>query len=132
MGKCQESGTCVHFNGVQHDICKAGVAYSTFPGQGIPCMQDFAKDHVCELRRFPTPEEIAQKAAAREAARQRFELAFGVVKKDMKAKGLRKGKGGGGQVECPACKGVLAYSVAGCNGHVHGRCSTDGCVWWMQ
>ena len=40
---------------------------------------------------------------------------------------------GAGVMECPVCKtGKLRYSRAGYNGHVHARCSTDGCVAWME
>lgn len=40
---------------------------------------------------------------------------------------------GAGEMECPVCKtGKLRYSRAAYNGHVHARCSTDGCVAWME
>lgn len=35
-------------------------------------------------------------------------------------------------IECPACKGRLHLSQAACNGHVHGKCETAGCVSWME
>ncbi len=35
-------------------------------------------------------------------------------------------------VECPACKGKLRLSQAACNGHVWVKCSTEGCVQWME
>lgn len=37
-----------------------------------------------------------------------------------------------GQVECPKCKGLLGYSIARSNGHIHGRCETSGCLAWMM
>lgn len=40
---------------------------------------------------------------------------------------------GSGIIICPICTtGSLRYSRAGYNGHVHARCSTDGCVAWME
>lgn len=40
---------------------------------------------------------------------------------------------GAGDMPCPVCnRGTLRYSRAGYNGHVHGKCSTDGCVAWME
>ena len=40
---------------------------------------------------------------------------------------------GAGNIDCPVCKqGVLQYSRSGYNGHVHGICTTDGCVAWME
>ena len=35
-------------------------------------------------------------------------------------------------IECPACKGRLHLAQAAYNGHVHGRCETEGCVAWME
>jgi hypothetical protein len=37
-----------------------------------------------------------------------------------------------GVIECPACKGKLHLSQAAYNGHVWGKCETEGCVSWMQ
>lgn len=39
---------------------------------------------------------------------------------------------GQGKTACPICSGELRYSRAGYNGHVHAKCSTDGCVAWME
>lgn len=130
MGK--EAGTCVHFNGIQNEACKAGIAYDSFPKPGLPCMKDFCKGQVCDNLRFPTPEEVAAAEAARETSYKRFELAYAAVREDAKKRGLRKGNGGAGNATCPNCQGTLSYSVASYNGHVHCRCSTEGCVWWMQ
>jgi hypothetical protein len=35
-------------------------------------------------------------------------------------------------VECPVCNGRLHLSQSAYNGHVHGKCETDGCVSWME
>lgn len=35
-------------------------------------------------------------------------------------------------MECPQCKGRLHLSQSSYNGHVHGRCETEGCVSWME
>lgn len=40
---------------------------------------------------------------------------------------------GMGEMPCPICKtGTLRYMRSSYNGHVHGSCSTDGCVRWME
>lgn len=40
---------------------------------------------------------------------------------------------GQGVMDCPICKtGKLSYSRSTYNGHVHARCSTEGCVAWME
>ena len=55
------------------------------------------------------------------------------AKDDAKSKGYGKGHGGYGAVDCPCCEGgKLQYSVASYNGHMHGRCTTKGCVSWME
>lgn len=59
--------------------------------------------------------------------------AVNAAHKDAKSRGLGKGSGGYGELLCPVCKtGILKYSVASYNGHIHGSCSTDGCVRWME
>lgn len=35
-------------------------------------------------------------------------------------------------IECPKCKGRLYLSQSSYNGHVHGKCETEGCVSWME
>lgn len=35
-------------------------------------------------------------------------------------------------IECPKCKGKLHLSQSSYNGHVHGHCTTEGCVSWME
>lgn len=35
-------------------------------------------------------------------------------------------------IECPVCKGKLHLSQAAYNGHVWGKCETQGCVEWME
>jgi len=37
-----------------------------------------------------------------------------------------------GVVVCPACKGKLRLTQSSHNGHVHGKCETDGCIEWME
>lgn len=35
-------------------------------------------------------------------------------------------------MECPECKGRLHLSKCSYNGHVWGKCETEGCLTWMQ
>ncbi|MBE7197744.1 MAG: hypothetical protein INR70_08080 [Parafilimonas terrae] len=37
-----------------------------------------------------------------------------------------------GIIQCPTCKGRLAWIRDSHNGHLHGECETDGCLRWMQ
>ncbi len=65
----QRKHTCVHFTGIQHDTCEAGIAYRDVNGGRkhlavLPClpnMPHLAREESvpCEKCRFPTEEEIA-------------------------------------------------------------------------
>lgn len=39
-----------------------------------------------------------------------------------------------GSIDCPVCDGVgtLQYNRSAYNGHICARCSTDGCVAWIE
>lgn len=40
---------------------------------------------------------------------------------------------GNGTMDCPVCgSGKLQYKRSNYNGHVHAKCSTDGCVAWQE
>lgn len=34
-------------------------------------------------------------------------------------------------ITCPLCRGQVSYTRA-YNGHVHAKCSSDDCVYWME
>jgi hypothetical protein len=44
------------------------------------------------------------------------------------ALGYGRGKGGYLEIDCPVCRGKIKCSVAGYNGHIHGRCGTPRCI----
>jgi hypothetical protein len=36
-------------------------------------------------------------------------------------------------IPCPVCRtGKIAYSISSRNGHIHAKCDTAGCVFFMQ
>lgn len=124
---------CRHFTGVQHDTCEAGVSYATVRDESKrpfawPC---FAKDEAtttCDRVSRPTREEAEAEQRESEARWQRVVTARkGITDKHGKERGVQ------GEMPCPnACGGTLRYSIAGVNGHIHGRCSTEGCAAWME
>ncbi len=139
--------TCKHFNGIwapgmKEHSCRAGVDYRSLVGgetQGwvnrLPCLPksadrtdaERAEIVPCALREFPTLGEVEAKEKADEEA---FKITTSAIKlcRDHAA-----GKRGiGGDVECPKCKGRLNYTVAASNGHLWGKCETDGCLAWMM
>lgn len=44
----------------------------------------------------------------------------------------KRGDSASGVITCPVCQGDLSYSRASVNGRIRARCSTAGCVAWME
>jgi hypothetical protein len=147
-------GTCIHFNGVQNKLCKRGVAYSNWDGPK-PCIQFMEKSarggtylrpgeqpaerkpfpgadkaKPCPFYEEPTDEQVQADRAEADAALKRTIAAIEVA-----GKWRVKPKPASDRhevVECPVCKGRLHLSQSAYNGHVHGKCETEGCVSWME
>ena len=131
------------------EVCEAGVKLADVTprhgeqgwGLRVPCVRelrkgstlkmDAAEQGTCDKYAEPTAEELAEYEAAMEAAMQRQILVGHVVRQ---VKQEHKGTNWRGVVDCPACGGkeTLHMTHAACNGHVHGRCETAGCVSWME
>lgn len=134
--------TCVHFTGIQNATCKAGVNYHAQFGDGagcfanIACTQAFARADFplkeCATVQYPTRDQAEAEENEREALTKRTLSAMKLAHEDAAAKGYGKGNGGQDSIKCPLCPdGILRYSVAGYNGHMHAAC-TKGCVSWME
>ena len=129
--------SCRHFNGIQHKCCDAGVEYKQCSAEEtmpcIPILINGRKTWACELFEIMSQAEAEKEADERIVLVERNTKARHAAKDDAKAKGYGKGHGGYGSITCPACgTGTLRYSVASYNGHMHGKCSTQGCVAWME
>lgn len=128
--------SCRHFNGIQNARCQAGVEYQRSTGKAMPCIPKFINDREvwsCGLFEIMSVEDAEKEAAERVAAIERTDTAHAAAKADAKAKGLRRGSGGVSDLPCPVCDGgTLRYSVASYNGHMHAKCTTTGCVSWME
>lgn len=136
-------GWCIHYRGISDGkggtvtTCEKGVEYSTFRPGGFhrqPCFltkTGESKPDVqpCEHLRRPTPDEIA---AHEQWSEQRMQKMFSVLKAIKPWRDKHKGRSHAETIECPACKGNLHLSISSYNGHVHGRCKTEGCVSWME
>lgn len=152
-------GTCVNFNGAQHDLCKRGVAYKQFrDGDGVmrsPCIQFMEKSarggtylkpgevaaarvpwhnaappERCPFFQLPTDAEVEADRIETDAHLQKTFAAIKVASTwRVKPKPAADRQG---IVECPICKGRLHLSQSSYNGHVRGKCETDGCVSWME
>lgn len=135
--------TCRHFNGVgfggDAKCCRAGIDYRAHVGgedfgwvKRLPCMpkpadEDRSRVVACSLREFPTEKEV--EAQEREAD-ESMALTTAAIKLCRADAGGKRGVAG--DVECPKCTARLHYTVAKVNGHLWGRCSTDGCLAWMM
>jgi len=130
---------CVHFTGIQHDECKASVSYHGQFGNGvgcfanIPCVSfDEKTSRYCPKRQYPSREDAERELAEVDEYLAQCSKAYKAVKEDAKSK-FPPHQGGASSIECPICRtGMLQYSVASINGHIHARCSTHGCVSWTE
>lgn len=149
-------GTCIHFNGVQNKQCKKGIAYDSVRAPALPCIKfierserggthfkpgekavsrtPFVREGIsvgsCLSYEEPTDEAIE---ADRIESEKHLEKTIAALKVASKWRVRPKPKVDRREtVECPVCKGKLHLSQSSYNGHVHGTCSTDGCVRWME
>ncbi len=70
---------CIHFRGLRHQTCEAGVDWRALvggPDFGIarraPCLQDNNSEVACAHCRYPTPEEVQAHEDAMEAHMERL------------------------------------------------------------
>jgi hypothetical protein len=143
---------CVHFNGTQNDVCKAGIRYAEvqkanpegtlrpqgYPvGKSMPCWVDDpifnAQQLDCPSRVLPTEEQLAEDDRRVLKSIENMAAARKAIMEKVKAEGMMK-QNIRGSIPCPNCKtGTLGFTRAGAyNGHVHARCSTEGCTAWME
>ena len=122
---------CKHYNGTVNDVCKAGVIYDTIKDMSSKPYRWTCTDPnatvTCALCVRRTPEEIEEREAYLRDRLAHMDTAFAMIRPFR-----QRGKTTTGVIECPKCKGRLHYSVSGYNGHIHGKCETDGCLSWMQ
>jgi len=131
--------SCRHFNGIQHKVCKKGVAYeghSADVGVMMPCIPKHVNGRPtwsCEFFEIMSLADAEKEADERIVIMERGIKARHAAKDDVKTKGYGKGHGGVGSIPCPSCDGgTLRYSVASYNGHMHGKCTTPHCVSWIE
>jgi hypothetical protein len=136
-----EMDSCIHFSGIQHTKCRAGVNIRELVGGSdfgwasrLPCLLSDAPycTTPCDKRQMPTRDEAEAEVKKHDELFERTMLAIHSAKADAKANGYGVGAAGRGEVDCPLCSdGKIRYSVAGVNGHMHAAC-TNGCTSWME
>lgn len=132
--------TCKHFNGIQNDECRAGVAMRSVRDESAkpyrwPCVPSLSGGEcatTCAKREFPTAAEVdAEEARFRRAMADTLMARKAIVDKIGPYKKGHPGESG--EMPCPVCgAGTLRYTRAALNGHVWGACTTDNCVRWME
>lgn len=137
-----EMSRCVHFRGIQCDPCAGGVNMRELVGgpdfgwaTRIPCLLMDAENCtvVCDKRKLPTREEAEAKVTRSEERHERVMKVLTGTHEHAKAQGYGRSKGGKDSLPCPSgCGGTVHYSVASLNGHIWGKCTTEGCVSWME
>lgn len=141
-------GTCIHFTGVQHKACKLGYEYDKLE-KPLPCIHSYkvhwpkerrgeqepCKHGDCKDYLAPTTEQVAEHEEAIKARMELFRKAMKAVNEWRAVQGWsnRNRVSARGEVPCAGCGvGTIHVSMAAYNGHVWGKCTTEGCVSWME
>jgi hypothetical protein len=136
--KQQIMSKCKYFNGLSNAACKIGIPYvnvkvSRGEGKGyaLPCLLD--QEAHCSECEIPTEVEADAKIAEHEKRFGGMMTARKAIVDDCGGPWKKGGDQKHGQLSCPVCTtGVLRYSRAAYNGHIHAQCSTKSCVAWME
>lgn len=136
---------CQHFNGIGNDCCKAGVKYADVSLDHAPVPYESRGYTYTRTRSWPCfvdEKEAAGRCAsvsfltseeARAKAERRADDLEIMMEGARRAHEASKGVGSGtGFVVCPKCDGRLHWSKAASNGHVWGKCETQGCLAWVE
>lgn len=122
---------CRHFTGIMKKTCKIGIEYESIKDNSVRpyrliCCE--AGSYVPCARYEPyTAEEIAEQERLHA---EQLEHLVAALSRIREINGSLRGVSG--SIDCPKCGERLHYSISSYNGHVHGKCETDGCISWAQ
>lgn len=142
-----EGCRCKHYRGLlnaRSEPCAAGVNIPQLIGNTdmgwalkIPCVYHEGPPVISQEARVPC--DRFQTQTAREKAEEEEFFAKQIERMMLAAdtvdafRSRHKRQNAKETVDCPTgCGGRLTMSIAACNGHVWGRCSTAGCLAWME
>lgn len=126
-------GDCRHFNGIQNDTCRAGVDYETVKDKtrrpvGLPCLARDSCSSVCPKHEAQTAEDVAAWNREVSESFSRITLVRAAI-----VKATNKARQVSGRLNpCPACGSGTVHFAVHFNGHIHAKCTTEGCVCWME
>ncbi len=136
MTKPRRISPCIHFNGIQHGACKAGVNYRALTGGGegcalrLPCVTFSPGERIVEkVKCAQQRPETEVEAAARETETDaRIKVMLGANKEVEAFEDANGGRqlGKRRQMECPACKKVLMFYRGASRLYV--ECETPKCI----
>lgn len=137
---------CRHFNGIQHECCKAGVKYKSVTlgfltdgqKQGFPCLGPGGTHNrdgaTCDKYDGFTRAELEAQRKEMEAMTRNLVIALDAIQLHVGGPYKRGEPFKSGCIDCPVCgeSSCLQYMQVGYNGHLRFRCSTEGCVKGME
>ena len=106
-------------------------SYESLSPHGKSVVDEKGPQGVCDKYEEPTDEEVAEADAEMERVVERMKRTLPLIAR-IKAEHADDSHDWSGTEECPECGGVLHLSHSKYNGHVWGKCETDGCLWWME
>lgn len=139
-----KKGVCRHFNGLLDPgnesvrKCDAGVCYRKLVGGELtgwwtraPCLKQHKTDVVCEKYEEPSDKEVQEYERGLAETFSQMDALLPVLDKLRKK---HKGQNWTGAIDCPVCgkKSTLYVRHAKSNGHMGGKCTTPGCVSWVE
>lgn len=125
---------CKHYRAMSsHTTCNLGIEYDSLPEPRINC-PCWTKEHAdkCAKSEYLTKEEAEAQDREWSERLERTGKARAAIVEHCGGPWKRGMSGSQGTIECPCCGGKLSFSRSGYNGHIHARCSTEGCVRWME
>jgi len=134
MSRINKEHKCRHFTGILHKTCELGIEYDSLKdrsadsGYKLICCEADSRLPCASFQPY-TAKEISEQDRI---AAERLNFLLAAMTKIKEKEGNRRGVRG--TIDCPQCGGTetLHYTISAYNGHVCGKCETEGCLGWMQ
>ena len=125
-----KKGYCIHFNGIECEICKKGIKYSdVMKGNEkgaffYPCVKKYSilETVTCPEYQDPTDEQVENSLKEQKERLTLIESALYVIRESDETRGV---------IKCPKCGNELHF-VKHENRHIWGKCKTPDCLGWMM
>ena len=111
----------------EYEVCKAGIDFRQWGMRCEDCSGENRNKPNCEQYSPCTNDEWAERERKIDERFNRIGKVRSAIAKTIQSTGDTVG-----EIDCPYCSGCVRYTQSSYNGHIHARCSTDGCVAWME